>query len=160
MNPFKIFAKTKPVPKATETFTYNAPATPAVKEIQMSFLSAIGSDIKKVFTWLGSPKGQAVITAGEGLVEDVFPQATGVINLANSWLTEIIKEEALAAGAASQTGSGAVKAASVIATVTPSVLAFATANKLPTPTAAQLQVASNGLVAFLNAFSAPVAPAA
>jgi hypothetical protein len=127
----------------------------------MSFLSALGKDFKSVFTWLGSAKGQAVISTGEAAVEAVVPAATGIITIANNWLTEIIKTETIAAAAGQQTGSGVQKSAAVISAVTPEVLAFATANKLPAPDATTMQNATNALVAFLNAFGAPsTAPSA
>lgn len=119
-----------------------------------SVLSAIGKDIKKVFSWLGSPTGQAVVTAGEGVVEGLFPLATGIINIANTWLSKIIQVEALAAGAAVQTGSGVQKAAIVIGDVTPVVLAFAEQHGLPVPTADKISAANTALVAFLNALEA------
>lgn len=123
----------------------------------MSFLTKLGADVKKVFEWLGSTKGQAVIAAGEGVVESVYPPATGIINLANTWLTEIIKSEALAAGAAQQTGTGVQKAAIAIDAVTPQAITFAAAHGLPAPAAAELSKANDALVAFLNAFGAPKA---
>jgi len=124
----------------------------------MSILSSIGSETKKVFEWIGSPKGQAVITTGEGLVEDVDPPLTGLINLANLGLAEIVKVEALAAGASQQTGSGPLKLIAVTEALTPQILDYAQKNGLSTPTSAQIQAAINGLVAFGNALEA--APAA
>lgn len=123
-----------------------------------SVLETVGSDVKKVFAWIGSPKGQAVIAAGEGAAEVIAPQLTGLINLANSGLTEIIKVEALAAGAAAQNGTGTQKLAAATAATAPAILAYAQANGLPTPTATEIQNAVNGLVAFANALSG--APAA
>ena len=118
-----------------------------------SALSTIGADVKSVFAWIGSTKGAAVIAAGEGVVEDVVPGAAGLINLANTGLTEILKVEAIAAGAASQEGSGTQKLTAVVAATTPAVLAYAQASGLPTPTATQIQNAINGLVAFGNALA-------
>jgi hypothetical protein len=125
-----------------------------------SVLATIGKDVAKVFTWIGSAKGQAVISAGEAAVETIYPPATGLIALANTGLTEIIKIEALAAGAAQQTGSGAQKLDAVVAAVTPAVLQYAQQNGLATPTAMQIQNAVNGLVAFGNALAAPATTAA
>ena len=116
-----------------------------------SVLSTIGGDIKKVFAWIGSSEGQAAIGAGEGVVEAVAPELTGLINLANNGLAEIVKIEALAAGAAQQTGSGVQKLQAVVVTVTPAILAYAKTNGLPTPTSTTIQNAVNGLVAFANA---------
>lgn len=122
----------------------------------MSFLSAVGKDFKAVFSWLGSTKGQAVVGTGEAVVEAIVPGAAGAITLANSWLSEIIKTETLAAAAGQQSGTGAQKAASVITSITPEVLNFASVNGLPTPTADQISTASTALVTFLNTLGAPV----
>jgi hypothetical protein len=123
-----------------------------------SVLDKIGSGFKDVFEFLASSKGQAIVGAGEAVVESVLPGTAGFINLANNWLTEIVKSETLAAAAAAQTGTGSQKAALVLSAVTPQALDFAKANGLPAPTAAQLQAANTALVAFANAFTA--APAA
>lgn len=130
------------------------PTAPKEAQIIMSFksvLQTIGSDVAKVFAWIGSPKGQSIIATGETAVETIAPQLTGLINLANSGLAEIVKIEALAAGAAAQNGTGAQKLTAVIASTTPAILAYAEANGLPVPTAANIQNAVNGLVAFANA---------
>ena len=120
----------------------------------MSWLSTLGNDVKKVFGWLGSPKGQAVLSAGEGVVEAVDPALDGVINLTNTWLQEIFKAQALATAAAANATGGVQKSAMVLNTVTPQVIVFATAQGLPIPTGVELQNANNALVAFLNALGA------
>jgi hypothetical protein len=120
----------------------------------MSWLSTLGSDVKKVFGWLGSPKGQAILSAGEGLVETLDPALDGIVNLTNTWLQEIFKAESLATAASAGTGSGVQKAAIVLNSVTPQVLSFAASQGLPTPTGVDLQNANNALVAFLNALGA------
>lgn len=119
-----------------------------------SILQKIGVGIKDVFAFLGSAKGQAIITAGEGIIETVQPGAKGLVDLANNWLAEIVKSEALAAAAGEQTGSGAQKAAMVMAAMAPQAIAFAKANgAVSEPTAAHLAAANTALVAFANAFS-------
>jgi len=118
-----------------------------------SILDKIGSDAKAVFSFLGSSKGKVILAAGETAVEDVFPVATGVITIANTWLNEIFKTQALATAAGASTGSNTQKAAMTIAAVTPEVLAFAEKNGLPVPTGTALQTANDALVTFLNAFS-------
>ena len=115
----------------------------------MSFLSALGGDIKKVFGWVGSPKGQAVVAIGEGVAEDMFPAATGAINLLNSWGTEIFKVQSMAEAAAA-TGSSAQKSAAVLNTVTPQVIGFAKANGTPIPDAAAIQKINDNIVEILN----------
>ena len=72
---------------------------------------------------------------------------------------EALKTEALAAGAAAQTGSGTQKLAAVTAAVTPSVLSYAKAAGLATPTATEIQNAADGIVAFLNALNGTAAAA-
>lgn len=126
----------------------------------MSFLSALGGDIKKVFGWLASPTGSAVIATVEGTVESVFPAATGIINLINKWATEAIKVEGIAVAAGSTTGTGDQKAAIVLNTLTPEVLAFAKANGLPAPTAATIALVNNNVVAILNLLSGQTTPPA
>lgn len=116
-----------------------------------SVLSTIGKDVKAVFNWLGSSNGQAAVADGEAVLEAVYPPAAGLIALANVGLTEIIKIEALAAGAGSQDGTGAQKLTAVTTAVTPEVLTYAQQHGLPAPTAAMIQNAVNGLVAFANA---------
>ena len=128
-----------------------------------SVLETIGGDVKKVFAFLGSPKGQAIVTAGEGLVEDVDPALTGVFNIANNWLTEIFKTQALATAAGVTPGeSSEQKAAAAIAAAGPQLIAYCAQNGLPAPTASTLKLANDGLVQFLNAIGAPstAAPAA
>jgi hypothetical protein len=120
----------------------------------MSWLSTLGNDVKKVFGWLGSPRGQAVLSTGEGFVEAVDPALDGVVNLTNTWLQEIFKAQALATAAAANATGGAQKSAMVLNTVAPQVIAFATAQGLPIPTGVELQNANNALVAFLNALGA------
>jgi hypothetical protein len=124
----------------------------------MSFLSALGGDIKKVFGWMGG-KGAPVIVAGEAIVEDVFPAATGLINIVNSWIAEAIKLQAMGDAAGATVGSDTTKATAVLSTLTPAVLAWATANKLPAPTAATLQAVNDHVVAILVDLSGAKAPA-
>lgn len=114
----------------------------------MSWLSTIGKDIKAVFTWLGSPKGQTVIQTGEAVVEAVDPALTGIINLVQSWITKVIATESLAVAAGVQTGSGTQKAAAVLTAMQPEISKY-----FPAATAAEIATANTAIVAFLNAFS-------
>jgi hypothetical protein len=131
----------------------------------MSILQTIGNDVKRVFAFLGSPKAQAIVTAGESLVEDVDPALTGAFNLANNWLAEIFKAQALGSAAAAGASGDVQKAAMVTAAVTPQVTAYLQANgTIKAPTAQMLQKANDGLVQFLDAIgaedTAPAQPAA
>jgi hypothetical protein len=134
----------------------------------MSFLSAIGGDIKKVFQWIASPKGQTVIHSVETGIEAAFPAATGAINLLNAWGVEIFKTEAIAAAAAATPGTDTnmQKAAAVLNVLTPQVLAYAQQYKLPAPTAATIATINTALVTALNALTgatatpAPAVPSA
>ena len=125
-----------------------------------SILNTIGADVKKVFAWIGSPQEQSLIATGEAVVETVYPPATAIISIANTYLTEAIKAEALAAAAGVQNGSGTQKAAAVLNAVTPQVIAFAQQYGLAAPTSAQLNAANTAIVAFLNAFPGLATPAA
>ena len=125
-----------------------------------SILSTIGKDVKGVFAWIGSPAAQNIIKTGEAVVEAVYPPATAIIAIGNTFMTEAIKVEALAAAAGAQTGSGTQKAAAVLNAATPQVLAFAQQYGLAAPTAEQLAQANNAIVAFLNAFPGLATPAA
>jgi hypothetical protein len=148
--------QTRPIP-SLPVFQALPPKSKVTQEKQMaikSVLDKIGAGFKDVFDFLGSPKGQVIVGAGESLVEVVVPGSTGFINLLNKWGGEIIKSEALATAAGAQTGSGPQKAAMVLSAVAPQAIAFAQANGLPAPTAAQLTAANTALVAFANAFTA------
>jgi hypothetical protein len=121
----------------------------------MSFLSAVGHDIKSVFSWLASPKGQSVILTGEGIATAINPGLAAIFPLVNSWITKAISIEALAAAAGAQEGSGAQKAAAVIGSILPEIQ-----KAFPNATLAQAQNANTALIAFLNAFEAPAVPPA
>jgi len=126
----------------------------------MSFLSAFGNDVKKVFGWLGSPKGQAIIGTGEAVLEAVDPALDGVVTLTNTWLQEIYKAQALAtAAAATGTLGNTGKAAMVLNAVTPQVMAFLKTQGLAPANSTQLQAANDALVAFLNALGSTATPA-
>jgi len=122
----------------------------------MSFLSTIGKDIKAVFNWLGSSQGKTVITTGEAVVEAIDPSLTGIITLAQSWITKVISTESLAVAAGVQTGSGTQKAAAVLTAMQPEIAQY-----FPAATAAEIANANTAIVAFLNSFSTPasIAPA-
>jgi hypothetical protein len=127
----------------------------------MNFFKSLASNLKKVFSWLGSPQGQSVIATGEAVAEAVYPPATAIVNITNTWLQEAIKAEALAEAASANDGTGAQKAAMVISAVTPQVLSFASQNGLPAPTADKLQAANTALIAFIDAITGKTAvPAA
>lgn len=128
----------------------------------MSFLSGLkvfGTDMVKAFAWFGSPKGQAIVATGEGLLESLVPVSTPIVNLFNTWAAKAYSVEALAVAAGKATGSGADKAAAVLTSVTPDVLQYAQQAGLSARTAAQIQAANDALVAFINAMTSP-SPAA
>lgn len=116
-----------------------------------SILGTIGADAKKVFAYIVSPQGQAVISTGETALETLDPALTGLFAIANVALAEVLKVEALAAAAGSATGTGAQKLTAVVSATSSEIIAFAEKNGLPTPTGATIQNAINGLVAFANA---------
>lgn len=111
-----------------------------------SILSNIGNDLKKFFTG-----AVTVATAAEPFIAVIFP---GVSPLFNSVVTAVGTAEAAAAAAGAQTGTGTQKLALVLASVESSFNAYATANGLVAPSAAQTEAAVNAAVAFLNALPA------
>ena len=125
----------------------------------MSFLSTFGKDFKAVFSWLGSSKGQATVAGVEGVTEAAATVAGAgapvgaALTLINTWGTEIIKTEALAAAAEVQNGTGEQKAAAVMTAVEPAIQ-FAAANGLPAPNAANAKIINDALVTALNALGA------
>jgi hypothetical protein len=120
-----------------------------------NFFTSLGGDIKKLFSWLSSPKGIQVAQAVEGAAEAVFPAADGVITLVNSWLTEIFKSQALATAAEATPGvtTNTAKAALVLSAVTPQAVQFAQQNGLPALAASDLNTVNTQLVNILNILS-------
>lgn len=118
----------------------------------MSFLATIAKDAREVFNWLGSPRGQAVVTTGAALLTAVDPALAGSVTLAESWIVKIVATETIAAAAGAQTGTGPQKAAAVLEAMTPEITKY-----FPNATVAQMQNANTALVAFLNAFETPAA---
>lgn len=129
----------------------------------MSFLSGLkvfGEDIAKAFAWFGSPKGQAVVASGEAVAEVIAPASAPIVNLFNSWAAKAYNIESIAVAAGKATGTGADKAAAVIAAVTPDALAYAEQAGLGQRTAEQIKAANDAVVAFINAMTAPGIPKA
>ena len=125
----------------------------------MSFLSTVGKDFKAVFTWLGSTNGQAVVGSVEAGVEIAVPAITPAITLINSWMAEAIKVETLATAAASDTGTGTQKAAAALSTMTPQVIAWATANGYSVPNSTQISAINSAVVNVLNLLGSSAVPA-
>lgn len=124
----------------------------------MSFLTglkAFGTDIEKAFAWFGSTKGQAVVAAGEAVVEDIIPASTPIVDLFNTWAQKAYNVESLAVAASQNTGTGAQKAALVEQAIAPDVIQYAQQAGLPTRTAAQITAANNAAIAFINAMTQP-----
>lgn len=128
----------------------------------MSWLGTLGKDVKGVFAWLGSQKGQAVIATGEAVAEG-FGAPAAVINMANYWMGKALTIQAISVAAGQENGTGTQKAAAVIADVTPVVLSVAKQYGLPEPTSESIANANTYLVKFLQELGAattPVAPVA
>lgn len=119
----------------------------------MSWLESAAHKFGSIFSFLESPKGQTIITAGEGVVTAIDPALAPAITLANSWIQKIFTTESVAAAALQSTGNGTQKAAVVIAAVTPDIEKY-----FPTTTATNIQVANTALVTFLNALGEPAPP--
>lgn len=128
----------------------------------MSFLSGLkvfGTDIEKAFAWFGSPKGQAVVAAGEAVAEAVDPAIAPIVSLFNQWAAKAYNVESLAVAAGQATGTGADKAALVDQAIAPTIIGYAQQAGLPPRTAAQITAANNAVIAFINAMTG-TAPAA
>lgn len=129
----------------------------------MSFLSGLkvfGTDIEKAFAWFGSPKGQAVVSAGEAVAEAVDPAIAPIVSLFNEWAAKAYNVEALAVAAGQATGTGADKAVLVDSAISPTVLTYAQQAGLPARTAAQITAANNAVIAFIKAMTDTATPAA
>lgn len=132
-----------------------------------SFLSAVGHDFIAVFKWLGSAQGQQTIASGEAIATTVVTAVNpgvgaalaGIEAIVNAALKQVLSMEASAAAVAAQSGTGAQKAAAVIATLTPQAEALLKSMNVSAPTAEQVQslasAISNGVVGILNAIPAP-----
>lgn len=108
-----------------------------------SILSSIGHGLEKFFS-----VAVTVAKDAEPLVEVFFP---GISALFNTTVTAVGIAESAAISAGQQNGTGAQKLALVLQSVESSFNAYAVANKLPVPSAAQIEAAVNASVAFLNA---------
>lgn len=115
----------------------------------MSFLSSIVKIPGAIFHWLASDNGKKVVAAGEAIAIG-FGAPAIVVNLVNSWITKIITLEQLAEGAGQQTGTGAQKAAAVIAAITPELL-----KDFPDLPVANIQAINDALVIVLNNLTLP-----
>lgn len=136
--------------------------TPVVAKKE-TFLDRIGHAFKSVFSFLGSPQGQAIIVAGEtaatvagGIAAPAaLPAIQGVEGLINAGLRSALATESLAAAAGTQQGTGPQKLAAVTSTIAPNVQSFLAAIGVKEATSEQTQaiatVVANSLVAILNA---------
>lgn len=127
----------------------------------MSFLSGLkvfGHKIETIFSWMGSPAGQTVISAGEAVVETVAPNSIPLVNLVNAWMQKAFTVEALAVAAGQSSGTGADKAALVMQSITPQVLTYAQQSGMAPRTASQIQAANDGLITIIKALTDPAPP--
>jgi hypothetical protein len=115
----------------------------------MSILSDIGSGLKKFFE-----KAIPVAEAVEPIVAVAFP---GISVLYTATVTEIANAETAAIAAGAQSGTGAQKLAAVVAAITPTFTAYASAQGLPAPTTTTITNWVNAAVASLNAIPATTA---
>lgn len=124
----------------------------------MGFLSGLkvfGQDIEKAFAWFGSPKGRAVVAAGEAVAETVAPATAPIVALFNAWAAKAYNVEALAVAAGQASGTGPQKAVLAIQTVVPEVLQYAQEEGVGARTATQIQTANDAVVAFIKAMTEP-----
>lgn len=115
----------------------------------MSFLSSIVKVPGAIFHWLASDNGKATVAAVE-TVAIGFGAPAVVVNLINSWLNKILTIEQIAEGAGQQSGTGAQKAAAVIAAITPELV-----KDFPNLPIENVQNINNALVIILNNLELP-----
>jgi hypothetical protein len=118
-----------------------------------SILGVIGSDAERVLTFLASKQGLTVVKDGETLAEDVDPALTGFVTIINIGLDEVFKMQAIASKSGA-TNADELKAAAVIATLTPILLAYAKQHNFPVPTPAEIKTVNDGLVMIADAIRA------
>jgi hypothetical protein len=118
----------------------------------LTILQDIGKGFAKVF----DVTVEAAQVA-EPIVDVLLP---GFATVFNGVVAEAAQVEALASAAGKQNGTGAQKLALVVGAVTPSILSYAKAQGLTTPTAEQITAFVNAAVAALNALPAAPTPAA
>jgi hypothetical protein len=129
----------------------------------VSWIKKLGQDIVKGFEALASPKGQAVIAAGEAIAETVFPASAPVVALVNIWMQRaaVVEGKAQAAIDLGVTATGPQKAAAAIAAVTPDVEAILQQCKLLPMTPAQMSAINDAVLVIANALTpTPAAPPA
>ena len=127
----------------------------------MSFLSGLkvfGTDVEKAFAWFGSPKGKAVVAAGEAVVETVLPASAPIVDLFNEWAARAYNVESIAVAANQATGTGVQKAALVDAAIAPTVVSYVQQVGVSARTAAQITAANNAVLAFINAMTESATP--
>lgn len=149
---------------AVPVTTINVPAVPSAPKPNgfVNFLHHFGADAKKVLEWLASPANQQIVVAGEqagaAVATAIEPALAGPIAgglaLVEKYTQEIFKAEAIGSAAvgADPASTDAQKALLVTAAVTPDAIAFAKANGLAIPTAANLTAANDAIVAFWQAW--------
>jgi hypothetical protein len=93
---------------------------------KVSWIKKVGRDIVKGFAWLASPKGRAVVAAGETLIEGAFPVSAPIIDIVNAWIDKasVVEAKAQAAADLGVSASSAQKATAAIAAVAPDVEAI------------------------------------
>jgi hypothetical protein len=121
----------------------------------MSFLSAIVKPFTSIFHFLESPKGQAILSAGEGIVEAIDPALAPAITVVNSWMQKIFITEQLAEAAGQAAGTGAQKSVAVLTAIGPDLLKY-----FPTTTAANVQVINDAIVTIMKSLGEPAIPVA
>jgi hypothetical protein len=115
-----------------------------------TWLNKIGTDVIHFFE-KALPIAQEVDTVAAPFITAFSP---GLQTAISATLTEIAKAEALGVAAGNTSGSNAVKLASVLSAVAPTITPIVAAATGKTPTSMQLTSFINNLVAAANAFEA------
>ena len=128
-----------------------------------SFLQAVATDGKKVFSFFSSASGQKTVQAVEGVADAAVgiaapalePEVLKVQALVNTWIGNAVVAESVASQAASGAVTNNQKAAAVISSIQPTLtLLEQQVNAAPT-TDAQLTAMNNAIVTFLQNLPVP-----
>ena len=130
----------------------------------MSWIKKVGTVIVKGFEFLYSPKGQAIVAAGETAAELAFPPAEPVVAVVNAWMQQaaVVEGKAQAAASLGVNASSTQKAEAAIAAVTPDIEAILQKyNLLPLPAASMSKI-NDAVLTIANELTpaAPATPAA
>ena len=134
-----------------------SPVTPTPK---VSWIKKFGMAIAKGFEFIVSPKGQAIIGAGETALDIAFPPAAPVVAVVNAWMQKaaLIEGKAAAAADLGVTATSTQKATAAIAAVAPDIEAILAQYKLLPLAPESLQKINDAVITIANELTPEPAP--